>query len=348
MAAVIFYGPQDYRLDERPTPEPGPGEVVAVRPIGGHLRQRPEMLPGRAALLGDGGRAGYCQAPVIPGHEFVGRWWRWAKAPAKVRPAVGDSAVSEQIVPCWHCRFCQRGSIGCAPTATSTASASAPGAMAEYMLCRPCHQLPGAGHPGGAGGVYRAAGLGIHAVQRGEIELGDAVVIAGAGPLGLGMVVVAGLRAGLLIALDLKITGWISPARRRRPAQPRQVDVVDEVLKLTDGYGCDVYIEATGQPRQCCRAWRWSGAGHLRRVQRHARAGHGGLDHHRRPQGINIHGSHLGPYCYPLAIDMLAKGLLPMELDHHAYACHSPIFEAGIKSFIAGLNRSRSHWHRGR
>ena len=29
---------------------------------------------------------------------------------------------------------------------------------------------------------------------------------------------------------------------------PRQIDVVDEVLKLTDGYGCDVYIEATGYP----------------------------------------------------------------------------------------------------
>jgi threonine dehydrogenase-like Zn-dependent dehydrogenase len=28
---------------------------------------------------------------------------------------------------------------------------------------------------------------------------------------------------------------------------------------------------------------------------------------------LNIHGSHLSPYCYPIAIDMLAKGLLPME-----------------------------------
>jgi threonine dehydrogenase-like Zn-dependent dehydrogenase len=28
---------------------------------------------------------------------------------------------------------------------------------------------------------------------------------------------------------------------------------------------------------------------------------------------LNIHGSHLGPYCYPVAMDMLAKGLLPMD-----------------------------------
>ena len=31
---------------------------------------------------------------------------------------------------------------------------------------------------------------------------------------------------------------------------PGKIDVVDEVQKLTDGYGCDVYIEATGHPRR--------------------------------------------------------------------------------------------------
>lgn len=28
---------------------------------------------------------------------------------------------------------------------------------------------------------------------------------------------------------------------------------------------------------------------------------------------LNIHGPHLSPYCYPIAIDMLARGLLPMD-----------------------------------
>mgnify|MGYP003971469901 FL=1 len=27
----------------------------------------------------------------------------------------------------------------------------------------------------------------------------------------------------------------------------------------------------------------------------------------------DIHGAHLSPHCYPIAIDMLAKGLLPMD-----------------------------------
>lgn len=28
---------------------------------------------------------------------------------------------------------------------------------------------------------------------------------------------------------------------------------------------------------------------------------------------LNIHGSHLGPYCYPLSIDMLLKGQVPVD-----------------------------------
>lgn len=29
---------------------------------------------------------------------------------------------------------------------------------------------------------------------------------------------------------------------------PKKCNVVDEVKKLSDSYGCDVYIEATGSP----------------------------------------------------------------------------------------------------
>ena len=29
---------------------------------------------------------------------------------------------------------------------------------------------------------------------------------------------------------------------------PTKCDVVEEVKKLSDGYGCDVYIEASGSP----------------------------------------------------------------------------------------------------
>ncbi|MEZ4663905.1 MAG: zinc-binding dehydrogenase [Caldilineaceae bacterium] len=170
----------------------------------------------------------------------------------------------------------------------------------------------------GARRLYRAAGLhSIHAVQRGEIELDDVVVIAGAGPLGLGMMAAARMKSPrLLIALDM------SDARLELAKasgadlglNPGKVDVVDEVRKLTDGYGCDVYIEATGHPAAVEQ-----GLHMIRKLGTFVE-----FSVMREPvtvdwtiigdtKELNIHGSHLGPYCYPIAMEMLAKGLLPME-----------------------------------
>src|SRR5262249_8521631 len=95
---------------------------------------------------------------------------------------------------------------------------------------------------------------------------------------------------------------------------PRTVDVVDEIRKLTDGYGCDGDIEATGHPAAVAQ-----GRHMIRKLGTFV-----AFSPMREPvtvdwtiigdtKELNIHGAHLGPYCYPIAIDMLRKGLLPMD-----------------------------------
>jgi threonine dehydrogenase-like Zn-dependent dehydrogenase len=50
---------------------------------------------------------------------------------------------------------------------------------------------------------------------------------------------------------------------------------------------------------------------------------------------LNIHGSHLGPYCYPVAIKMLEKGLLPMEqIITHQMPLSG--FQEGIELVVSG------------
>jgi threonine dehydrogenase-like Zn-dependent dehydrogenase len=50
---------------------------------------------------------------------------------------------------------------------------------------------------------------------------------------------------------------------------------------------------------------------------------------------LTIHGSHLSPYCYPIAIDMLGKGLLPMdEIITHTLPLAD--FQQGIELVAAG------------
>ena len=255
MQAVVCYAPEDYRLEERPVPTPGPGEVLAACELSRDLRQRSEVLSGRGALLGRRQNPGYAQPPVIAGHEFAGQVVALGEgADVKYRLALGDYAVSEQIVPCWNCRYCNRGQYWMCPNGDVYGFRQrAFGAMADYILLpigAVNYRVPETVHPDHAAFIEPLA-CSIHAVQRGEIQLDDVVVIAGAGPLGLGMIAAARLKPPPLIALDLN-DQRLELARAcgaDLTLNPAQVDAVAEVLALTEGYGCEVYIEATGSPK---------------------------------------------------------------------------------------------------
>jgi erythritol/L-threitol dehydrogenase len=110
MQAVVCHGAEDYRVQEWDVPTPGPEEVVIRVQSVGICASDLKCYQGAALFWGDEFRTGYCQPPVIPGHEFVGEVVALGPgAGAKHGLELGDMAVSEQIVPCWKCRFCQRG-----------------------------------------------------------------------------------------------------------------------------------------------------------------------------------------------------------------------------------------------
>lgn len=322
MRSIICHAPGDYRLEEIPVPLAQPGEVL-VRILGaGICAGDSKCFHGAPLFWGDEHRQGYCQPPITPGHEFVGEVVALGEGAAqKYGLALGDLAVSEQIVPCWECRFCRRGQYWMCDGKHDVYGfrQRTPGAMSEYMRFPADainHKLPTALSTRQA--VYiEPLACAIHAVQRGNIELGDTVVIAGCGSLGLGMVAAARLKnPGLLIALDLK-PNRLEVARKcgaDLTLNPQETDVVTEIKKLTGGYGCDVYIEATGDPSGVVQ-----GLLMIRRLGTFVE-----FSVFSQPvqvdwtmigdtKELNIHGAHLGPYCYPLAIDMLLKGKVPAE-----------------------------------
>jgi erythritol/L-threitol dehydrogenase len=343
MQAVVCHGPRDYRLEEWDVPTPGPGEVVIQVKSVGICASDLKCYTGAPLFWGDSKRQGYCQPPVIPGHEFVGEVVALGEgAGAKYGLELGDNAISEQIVPCWECRYCKRGQYWmCQEHEIYGFRQKAFGAMAEYMLFPANalnYKIPASVSLEHAVFIEPLA-CSIHAVQRGEIEFEDVVVIAGAGPLGLGMIAAARLKhPRLLIALDLddKRLEVAKACGADLGLNPSKINVIDEVRKLTDGYGCDVYIEATGHPSAVEQ-----GLHMIRKLGTFVE-----FSVMREPvtvdwtiigdtKELNIHGSHLGPYCYPIAIDMLAKGLLPME---HIITHQMPLasFQAGIDLVASG------------
>jgi threonine dehydrogenase-like Zn-dependent dehydrogenase len=157
----------------------------------------------------------------------------------------------------------------------------------------------------------------IHAVQRGNIEFGDVVVVAGAGTLGLGMIGAARLKnPGVLIAIDL-MPKRLEVAKKLGAdiaINPSETDAVQEVLDLTEGYGCDVYIEATGHPKaveQGLHMIRKAGTFVEFSVMREPVTVDWTIIGDTKE--LNIYGSHLGPHAYPLAIDYIHRGLIDVS-----------------------------------
>lgn len=318
MQAVRVYGPHDYRLEEIPVPEIGPGEVLVKVLASGVCASDVKTHEG-ARVWGSAEIAPYIQAPVTPGHEFIGEVVALGEGAAeKYGLQVGDWAVSEQIVPCWQCRFCRRGQYWMCQQHDiyGFIKGRAEGSWAEYMRFPANainHKVPKT-LPAPQAALIEPMACAIHAVQRGDIQLGDVVAIAGLGPIGLGMVATARRKGpGLLIALDMK------PHRLALALEMgadlaidvSQGDAVQRVLELTEGYGCDVYIEATGAGPAVGQ-----GLQMIRRlgtfVEFSVHAGPVAVDWSiiGDQKELNIYGSHLGPYCYPLAIQYLQNGVI--------------------------------------
>jgi 2-desacetyl-2-hydroxyethyl bacteriochlorophyllide A dehydrogenase len=321
MQAVVCHGPRDYRLETCPVPQPGPEEIVLQVLAVGICASDLKCYLGAPLFWGDEHRQGYCQAPVIPGHEFVGKVVALGPGAAEKHSlTIGDRVVSEQIVPCGTCRYCQRGQYWmCQPHDIYGFRQKTFGAMAEYVRLPAKslnYRVPDTLADAHAAFVEPLA-CSVHAVQRGNIELDHVVVIAGAGPLGLGMIAAARRKnPKLLIALDLN-------DQRLELAQacgadlainPATTNALEIVHQHTDGYGCDVYIEATGHPaaveqglHMLCKLGTMVEFSVMREPVTVDWTIIGDT------KELNIHGAHLSPHTYPIAIDMLERGLLPMD-----------------------------------
>lgn len=343
MSAVMAHGPRDYRLEQRPVPDVKPGEVLIRVLSAGICASDIKCYTGAELFWGDGRKPGYCQAPLTPGHEFVGEVVALGEgAGEKYGLALGDHAVSEQIVPCGGCRFCRSGHYWmCSVNDIYGFRRRTFGAWADYMLFPAGalnYKVPKS-IPAHHAVFIEPLACSIHAVERGNIGFQDTVVIAGCGPLGIGMIVAAKAKSPQrIIALDLN-DDRLALARRCGAdlgLNPRHTDVVAEVLERTEGYGCDVYIEATGHPsavEQGLQMIRKLGTFVEFSVMREKVTVDWTIIGDSKE--LTIHGAHLGPHCYPVAIRMLEQKLLPMdEIVTHRLPLRD--FQKGIDLVLAG------------
>ncbi len=351
MRAVVAHAPGDYRLEEVPVPAPGFQEVLVKVEACGICAGDIKALHGAPSFWGLEGQPPYIKAPMIPGHEFVGRVVLAGPGGAeKQHVALGDRVISEQIVPCWACRFCLSGRYWmCEKHDVYGFQKNVNGGMAEYMLFPQeslTHRVPD-DIPIEEAVLIEPLSCSLHAVQRAHIELGDVVVVAGAGTLGLGIIGAVRLKnPGTLIALDVRPMR-LELARRLGAdlvLNPLEDDVLGVVKRLTGGYGCDTFIEATGAAPAVAQ-----GLHMLRKLGTFVEFSVFNEDVKvdwsiiSDRKELNILGAHLGPYCYPLAIDLIGKrridlrGVVTHTFPLADFAKGFELMEAGKDSLKVAL-----------
>lgn len=319
MKVARFHAPGDVRLEEAPEPSPGPGEVK--------LRVRNCSTCGTDVKIYKHGHH-HIRPPRVMGHEIAGEVAEVGDGVTGWAP--GDRVQVIAAIPCGQCEECRRGHRTVCPNQESMGY-HYDGGFAEYTIV-PAKVLAVDGLnriPDGVGFAEASVAEPLACVLNGQelarVGEGDDVVVMGAGPIGCLHVRLARSRgAARVFLVDLNAERLAMSAERVAPdAALTGTDVVDQVLKLTNGRGVDVVITAAA-----------SGAAQEQALQMAARQGRisffGGLPkdnpviacdsnlvHYRELTIVGANGS--SPAHNARALDLIASGAVPVAdlITHH-------------------------------
>jgi S-(hydroxymethyl)mycothiol dehydrogenase len=245
---------QPVGIEEVVIPDPGPGDaVVAVQACGVCHTD----LHYREGAIND-------DFPFLLGHEAAGVVEAVGDGVTSVVP--GDYVVLAWRAPCGTCRSCRRGrpwycfdsANASVPMTLADGTALSPalgiGAFADKTLVAAGQavKVDPAARPEAAGliGCGVMAGFGA-AVNTGAVTRGDTVAVFGCGGVGdaaIAGAVLAGARKVIAVDLDDRKLAWARGFGATDVVNAGQVDPVEAVRALTDGFGADVVIEAVGRP----------------------------------------------------------------------------------------------------
>lgn len=247
MKALQLEKPEQWRTIDIPEPAaPGPGEaLVRVHRVG---------ICG-TDLGGYLGKMPFFSYPRIPGHELGVEVLAIGEGVTNVKP--GDRCAVEPYLNCQRCYSCRRGHTNCCEN-HKTLGVMCDGGLTQQILL-PARKLHLAANlTADQCALVETLAIGCHAVNRGNPQAGEHVLVIGAGPIGLSAIEFAKLSGAKTIVMDMN-------AQRLKFVRDR-IGVPDTILargdeadvealaEITNGQLADVVIDATGSNKAMVRA----------------------------------------------------------------------------------------------
>lgn len=310
MKAAVMHKPYSISIEEVPTPELGPNEVLvkvmAVGICGSDLHYYEHGRIGRYVV----------EKPIILGHECAG--FVAAAGERVTRLEVGDRVAIEPGVTCGNCEACKEGRYNLCPDVEFLATPPFDGAFVQYIKHREDFLFKIPDHLSfEEAAMNEPFSVGIHASKRAGLQPGSTVAIMGMGPVGL-MAVVAAKAFG---AKEIYVAD-LEPLRLEaaiKQGATKAINIHDNnpvelIRKWTRGRGVDVAFETAGNPKALQAA--------LASIRRGGKLSIVGLP----PQDeiplnvpliadneIDIYGIFRYANTYPLGISFLASGIADVK-----------------------------------
>ncbi|MBE3000438.1 NAD(P)-dependent alcohol dehydrogenase [Nocardiopsis sp. HNM0947] len=236
MRASVLRQAGEVRVEERPVPEPGPGQVlVRVGAVG---------TCGSDTHYYEHGRVGpfVVRAPLVLGHEAMG-------TVVACGPGVEDRVPGERVslepgVPDGVCEQCRLGRYNLCPRMRFMATPPVDGAFCEYVACDAhfAHPVPDV-LSDEAAALLEPLSVGVWACRKARVGPGDRVLVTGAGPIGL----VVAQTARAFGAAEVTVSDVSGPrlAAARRFGATHTVDAREGPL-AGSGVRAHVLVECSG------------------------------------------------------------------------------------------------------
>jgi len=182
--AARWHGRGDVRVEDVPKPRPGPGELLLrISWCGICGTDIEEYTSGPAIIPTDTpNRLTGRTAPLILGHEFVGRV-------AALGAGIGDFRVGERVAPevvlfCGSCFFCRRHEYALCVN-WAALGLMADGGLADYAVVPAATsvRLPDR-LSDEEGALVEPTEVAVRAVRKSELRLGETVAVIGGGTIG--------------------------------------------------------------------------------------------------------------------------------------------------------------------